>query len=288
MPKFLKKYKFDGLHLQWQHPGRRGGDPKEDRDNFSLLVRELRQSLGEDAMLAAAVGATRNILENSYDLAEIYRHLDFVTVMAYDYHGMWSGAAGHNAPLRRLPGAGGDEPTLNVEATLDLLEELGADMGKTVLGVPVFGRTFVMKDPSETEVGSPVEAEAFKGPFTREDGLLAYNEVCLELRKKKEENDHDVWTTKWDPVQEVPYAFATDADDGRWMSFDVGHSMRLKCRLAVERGLAGASAWAADGDDFRGDCGADPFPMLRAINVGLGRRDLVVKKAETQVRSEAN
>ena len=69
----------------------------------------------------------------------------------------------------------------------------------------------------------------------------------------------------WDPVQEVPYAHSLD---GRWMSFEVGRSMRLKARFSSERGLAGVAAFAVDGDDFAGVC-SDPFPMLRAIREGL-------------------
>ena len=54
--------------------------------------------------------------------------------------GKWSGQTGHNAPVLRRPGAGGDEPFLNVESTLNFLMDLGGIPEKTVLGVPVFGR----------------------------------------------------------------------------------------------------------------------------------------------------
>ena len=36
--KFLRQRKFDGLTIDWQHPTRRGGRPR-DKENFSLLLK---------------------------------------------------------------------------------------------------------------------------------------------------------------------------------------------------------------------------------------------------------
>ena len=40
---FLELYKFDGLDLAWEYPTQRGGQP-EDRENFALLITEMRQA----------------------------------------------------------------------------------------------------------------------------------------------------------------------------------------------------------------------------------------------------
>ena len=39
---FILEYEFDGLDLDWEYPANRGGAP-EDKENFALLVSELRQ-----------------------------------------------------------------------------------------------------------------------------------------------------------------------------------------------------------------------------------------------------
>ena len=58
-----------------------------DKGNFDQLMGELRQALGSKTMLTASVGATRDVLQASYDIPALYEKADFVTVSAYDYHG---------------------------------------------------------------------------------------------------------------------------------------------------------------------------------------------------------
>ena len=109
----------------------------------------------------------------------MYEQLDYVNVMCYDYHGKWDKRTGHNAPLRVRPGESEQDQMLNLEKTVSHLLKRGADPGKTVLGVPLYGRAFLLSDPAQRGMGSPARTNSFKGPFTREAGFLGYNEICL-------------------------------------------------------------------------------------------------------------
>lgn len=56
----------------------------------------------------------------------------------------------------------------------------GVSPYKMVLGLPMYGRNFILSDPDTKEVvfgQTPVKEQGFQGPFTRENGFMGYNEV---------------------------------------------------------------------------------------------------------------
>lgn len=65
-------------------------------------------------MLTAALAAGKSTIETAYDIEELAEELDFIHIMAYDYHGKWDGRTGHNAPLYAREDEPDDEKSLNV------------------------------------------------------------------------------------------------------------------------------------------------------------------------------
>lgn len=100
--RFLVYYGFDGVDIDWEYPTQRGGII-EDKDNFVLLLRELKNRfLSRKKQVAVAVGASNQVIEEGYDVQNISEIVDYVLLMAYDYHR--PDATSHVAPLNEAPG----------------------------------------------------------------------------------------------------------------------------------------------------------------------------------------
>ena len=113
-------------------------------------------------LLTAAIGAAAPTIDVSYDVPNMYKYLDFVHVMCYDYHGKWDQLTGHNAPLYSRPNEKGQDLFLNVAYTLEYLMKKGARPEKTVLGVPLYGRAFSLMNPHDNKMGARAKTTSFQ------------------------------------------------------------------------------------------------------------------------------
>ncbi|CAF4833625.1 unnamed protein product [Pieris macdunnoughi] len=241
---FLDTYKFDGLDLDWEYPTRRDGRP-EDKANYVLLVKELKEAFeSRGYILTAALGAGKETMESAYDLAKLSRYLDFLHMMCYDYHGTWDGVVGANAPLRGT----NDQDVLSVEFTIKYMLAHGVSPYKMVLGLPMYGRNFILENPGVKKIlfgVTTVKSMGFPGPLTKEAGFMGYNEICTEVTNKSA-----TWTQYWHEQTATPYL----RDGARVISYDNARSIAIKVKLAIDYGLGGLMVWSIDTDDFRGAC----------------------------------
>lgn len=66
---------------------------------------EAKGSKKSRLLLSAAVPASFEAVAAGYDVAEVNRHVDWLSVLCYDFHGDWEKNVNHNAPLFALQSA---------------------------------------------------------------------------------------------------------------------------------------------------------------------------------------
>lgn len=75
------------------------------------------------------------------------------------------------------------------------------------------------------------------------------------------------WMVKRDPQRATgPYAYYGD----QWVGFEDAESVVDKAKYITSNGYGGAVAWTVDLDDFSNRCCLETYPLLKALNRGLG------------------
>nr|CAI5843686.1 unnamed protein product [Callosobruchus analis] len=206
---FLKTYGFHGFDLDWEYPADRGGLPS-DKENFSLLIKELKAAFKEGGyILSAGVRALGSKADISYEVPELNKYLDFITIMTYDYHIASENVTGHVSPLYRVSADRTEEERhLNINASIHEWIERGASPENINLGIPFYGRAYTLADPSKTGLGAPVSKPGIAGPYTQEAGTIGYHEVVERLASGD-------WTYVFDEQQAAPHVYSGD----QWMAY---------------------------------------------------------------------
>ncbi|XP_060166603.1 LOW QUALITY PROTEIN: chitinase-3-like protein 1, partial [Globicephala melas] len=263
VPPILRTHGFDGLDRAWLYPGRR------DEQHLTSLVKEMEaefareaQAGAEQLLLSAAVSAGKIAIDRGYDIAQISRHLHFISLLTYDFHGAWRQTIAHHSPLFRGQEDTSSDRFSNADYAVSCVLRLGVQANKLVMGISTFGRSFTLAS-SKTDVGAPTSGPGIPGRFTKEKGTLTYYEICDFLRGA---------TVHRLLGQQVPYA----TKGNQWVGYDDQESIKNKVRYLRNRELAGAMVWALDLDDFQGTfCGQNlHFPLTSAIEDALLRCSL--------------
>jgi chitinase len=85
----------------------------------------------------------------------------------------------------------------------------GCPPEKLILGVPFYGRAFTLADKNQNGLGAPTTGPGTAGPYTREAGMLGYNEICESMKQGG-------WSVVRNEEQRTPYAYK----DNQWVGYD--------------------------------------------------------------------
>ncbi len=244
----------------------------EDTANYTLLLGALRDELDAQSPeihrpLTIAAGAGPAHVA-ALDVPGMAEHLDWIMVMAYDYHGGWESQTGFNSALTADDGTGFDV-TSSVNAFLDA----GLSPDQIVLGLPFYGRGWAgAADSAPGGAATPAT-----GTLNAQTGEVQANGVVVGhweagswgwrlLAENYLSPDFltgtNGYTRYWDETAQAPYLHS--AADGVWIGYDDPESIAAKLALAKELGLRGAMIWDVTSDDC-------DDTLAKAVNEGLGR-----------------
>jgi chitinase len=232
----------DGIDIDWEYPAIEGYPGHRyspgDRNHFTLLMKELRETLGGGYELSFAAGGFTDCLLGSIEWKEVMPWVDRVNVMTYDLVNANSTVTGHQTPL--FSGPGQRESTDNA---LRVLDSLGVEAKKVVIGSAFYARVWDGVRDTNNGLFQP-------GRFVR---FIAFRDLGDFFRQT------GGFRSFWDSTSRAPFSYS--AEKGIFATYDDRRSVTLKTEYALRRGLGGIMFW-----ELSGDLPAPAHALINAID----------------------
>lgn len=242
---------FTGIDIDWEYPGEaRKGDGKgdegnpvkgNDKENFTLLLKELRQALDESygknkkKLTICAAGAVSILKKQDY--AALHPYVTRINLMTYDLYNRYSPTTGHHAALY------GD---LSADTAVCYLRKQGVPAEKIAIGSPFYGHGWKIQDLSKgVLIGAPAVA------LNEENMKWRYLSTLEAAACGKEEPG---WHMGYDEAAEAAYLWNDDPaskDYGACISYESARSLAAKMRYIKDNRLGGIIVWEVGGDDAK-------------------------------------
>ncbi len=165
---FIEEYDLDGLDIDWEYLGIPAANTKarpEDKQNFTLLMKELREGLNtlkRDQTLTFASAGWKRYYKN-IELNEVMKYVNYMNVMTYDQIGGNSSFTGHHTALgwikkehlkdtlvsdfykemkKRAANYGVEYEPISAEMIVDYCISKGVNPKQIVIGAAFYGRAW--------------------------------------------------------------------------------------------------------------------------------------------------
>ena len=242
----LEKNKMDGVDIDWEYPtqsadNETGCDPS-DTKNFNLVLKELRETLGQDKIISFASSSSAKYV----DWPEAMKYLDYVNVMTYD---MGAAPNGHNSPLHKSAKFNHRAWDESVDAHL----KGGVPKDRMVMGVPFYGKA--EKSPAEGTKIFEYSVKYYEIPDILEKGIYKGKALARPVQRM------------WEPTSMVPYL--QDLAGKNVLSYDDPESVAAKGAYVKANNHLGAMFW-----EYR--CDTDDHALLKALTKALYDKESVL------------
>ena len=212
----IDNYGLDGIDIDWEYPTAgpsENGRHPDDTRNFNLVLKELRETIGNTKIISYASSASADYVD--WKTAMLY--MDYVNVMTYDM----GDPPYHNAPLYYSAAI---TRKRSVDQSITQHFAAGVPLNRQVMGVPFYGHG---TDPYKDDV--------------------KFNEMAGIFSSSKYEGKN---IRKWDAVAKVPYL--VDEAGTFLLGYDDQESVTYKGQYVVQKKLLGAMFWEYRHDDSQG------------------------------------
>ncbi|GJM32393.1 MAG: chitinase [Saprospiraceae bacterium] len=254
---FIEKYQLDGVDIDWEYPAIPAagtGAREEDKQNFTLLMKELREALdklnGPQTLTFASAGWKR-YYEN-IETVEVMKYADYMNVMTYDQVGATSPYTAHHTALgyiteqdlsesfisyiesrrEEMAKRGYSWEPRSVEKIIDFILEKGVHAEQLVVGAAFYGRAWKGVDPKNNGLYQPNGGSHI--------GWVSYDQIRRDF-----ESDPN-YKRYWDTIAKAPFLYSEV--DSIFVSYDDTVSVRLKTRYAIDKSLGGIMFWELGND----------------------------------------
>ena len=225
----FKQYNIDGLDLDWEYPVIEGypghAYSDADKNNFTELVKAIRNEMGSGFLLSFAAGGFTSYLERSIDWNAVMPLVDFVNLMTYDLVSGYSKTTGHHTLLYDYKA--GQQST---RKCVDWLLNKNIDPGKLIIGAAFYARVWENVENVDHGLYQPgnfkqsVVYKNFSSYFSDSLGYKYY----------------------WDRKAKAPFQYSSSRKT--FATFDDKSSIKAKTKFIRRRKLGGIMFWELSQD----------------------------------------
>lgn len=232
-----------------------------EKENFTELVKELSETFKPQGFIvSAALSANIVTAAIAYDIPNLSKYLDWITLQQYDNHHSFGDRIESNTPFA-------DPDSLNVKASINYWIKNGAAPEKLILSVYTFGWVFPKEKLAKYHTDIPLSWNEWYnikyGEFNElTPGALAFDEICAKIKRDGWKAVRQISPTHFFQSRTGLIAY----ENNSWVSFDDTENMHVKGKFICEMNLGGAAIWDLSSDDAHDSCECGKFPLITALN----------------------